>query len=98
MTYFVPCDTLTPLLTRENPHPGRFGPSLWEKVLFSVLLTGSALCRDSAHKVLQFLCWPYHDLNILLTKHPVNVLTTRTHALGADSVAKVVLAPKKGKF
>lgn len=41
---------------------------------------------------------PHHDLNILLTKYPVNVLTKRTNVLGAGCVAKVVLAPKKGKF
>ena len=42
--------------------------------------------------------WPYHDLNIVLTKHPVNVLTTRTNVLRLDSGARTVLAPKKGKF
>lgn len=98
VAYFGPCDTLTPLLTHENPHPSSFGPYLQEKVLFSGLLTWSTIWKDSAHKVLWFLCWPYHDLNILLTKHPVNVLTTRTNVLRADGVAKVVLAPKKGKF
>lgn len=78
--------------------PGLFRPCLLEKIFLSVLFTRSTIWKDSTHKVLQFLRWPYHDLNILLTKHPANVLTTRTNVLGADGVAKVVLAPKKGKF
>lgn len=93
--YFGQYNTLTPLLTHENSYPSSFRPCLQEKVLLSVLLTWSTTWKDSSHKVLQFLCWPYHDLNILLTKHPVDVLTTRTNVLGADGVAKVVLAPKK---
>lgn len=84
-------NTLTPLLTHENSYPSWLGPCLQEKVLLSVLWTWSTIWKDSAHKVLQFLCWPYHDLNILLTKHPVNVLTIRTNMLGADGVAKAVL-------
>lgn len=78
--------------------PAGSGVVYRRKFLLSVLLTWSPIWKDSAHKVLQFLCWPYHDLIILLTKHPVNVLTIRTNVLGADGVAKVVLAPKKGKF
>lgn len=40
---------------------------------------------------------PHRDLNILLTKCSVNVLTKRTNVLQVGCFAKVVLAPKKGK-